>query len=152
MVRYIRYITNLYPITRAHGAIWIGIVLKIAIVSRIGIDDAPDGIMLGCNLGLNASPDTTAVAGNHDFPLDIYALRLQGFVVLGSPIADVDKLTRHVPITGIGVVGRQPVGDNAGSGIFFQCGFREGSHKRNRLRHFKQAFFWSREQYLKLLD
>jgi hypothetical protein len=44
--------------------------LEVAVVARIGVNQAPDRTVLGRDFGLSAAP-TAAIAGDNDFTLDV---------------------------------------------------------------------------------
>ncbi len=62
---HVHHAAALHAIFIAHGAIRKNVILKVAVVARIGIDDAADSAVLRCDLGLDATP-RIAVARNYD--------------------------------------------------------------------------------------
>ena len=80
--------------------------LEVAVVVRVGIDEAADGAVLGRHLGLDAAP-RTAVARDHDGALDGDAQAVELLVVVGHAVVDVDQRRGDVAIDRVGVVGGQ---------------------------------------------
>src|SRR6185295_6970245 len=84
----------------------IDLALRVAVLPRVGVDDAADCAVLGGDLGLDASP-RAVVAGDDDLPLHADTAPLQLFVVLRDAVIDVDELARDVSVDGVGVIDRQ---------------------------------------------
>ena len=85
------------PMGRAHRAGRIGFIDRIAVIGRIGIDDAADRAMLLREFGLQPAP-ALAVAGDDDLALDADAEPLQRLVVVLHSVIDVDQAGGNVAV------------------------------------------------------
>ena len=99
----------LHAIRRTPGALGENVALGVAIVARIGIDQAADRAVLGGDLGLDAAPGD-AVARDHDGALNGDAQAVQFLVVSGNAVVDVDERRGDVTVDRVGVVGRELLG------------------------------------------
>src|SRR5208337_327241 len=81
------------------------LALEVAVIPRIGVNDAADGSMLGRDFGLDASP-AAAVARDHDGALHRNSEPLQLLVVVAHTVVDVNQRAGDISIDGIRVVRR----------------------------------------------
>src|SRR5271168_5399889 len=122
---------------RAHGAGGKDVVHKIAVVARIGIDEAADGAMVRGEFGLDAAPDA-AVAGDGDCAFYGDAHAFEFLVIVGAAVVDVDEGAGDVAIGGVDVIGGELFALLRGGGIdgdvgLFQLGGEAGG--RGELDH-----------------
>ncbi len=89
----------------------------VAVVARIGVDDAADGAVFRTNLRLDAAPGV-AVARNNDRAFHGNAAAIEHFVIFGQTVIHVDQRRSHVAVNRIGVVGGQLLRRLIRSGIF----------------------------------
>ena len=82
------------------------IAQKIAIIARIGIDDAAHRAVLGRHLRLYAAPGIS-ITGDHNRTLYGNAQPLQALVVIRQAVIHIDQRRGNVAINRIGVVSRQ---------------------------------------------
>src|SRR5205814_6119832 len=94
----------LRAICGTHGAFGVGITGRVAVVFRIGVDDAANGTVFRGDLGLDAAPGF-AVAGDHDGSLDGDAHGIESLVVSGRAVVHIDEGRGDIAVFGIGVVG-----------------------------------------------
>src|SRR5688500_11517358 len=87
--RHVHHAAALYPERRTEGALWINVALEIAVIARIGVDQATHGASLIRDLGLGAAP-ALAVARDHDPAFDADTLLFEDFVVFRDAVVDVN--------------------------------------------------------------
>ena len=85
------------------AALRIDIPGPVAVLLRIGIDDAADGTVLLRELRLQSAP-ATAVAGDDDLAFDVDAAARQILVVIRHAVVDVDEIPGDVAIAAVDVV------------------------------------------------
>ena len=76
MHRHVHHRAALRAVLVAIRALRIDVALEVAVVARIGVDDAADRAMLGGDLRLDAAP-RPAVARDDDLPLHVDAVALE---------------------------------------------------------------------------
>ena len=86
----------------------IDVASEVAIVFRVGIDQATDGAVLVRDLGLDATP-AGAVARQYDLPFYADAELLQALEVGRHAVVHVNHFARDVAVTGVGVIKRRLV-------------------------------------------
>ncbi len=79
----IHHAAALHAVGRAHGAFGEYVIVGVAVVSRIGVNEAADGAVLGGDFGLDAAPGI-AILGDDDRAL---SPRRRAGRVLRSPSA-----------------------------------------------------------------
>src|SRR5262249_60214000 len=89
-----------------HWAVGKYIIFKVAVVARIGIDDASNGPVLRSDFGLDTAPGI-AIARNHDGSLHRDAKAVEFFVVFGNSVVHIDERRGDIAVNGIGVVSGQ---------------------------------------------
>src|SRR5258705_2779986 len=94
---HIRNRAALNPLRGAHGSIGENAPTGVSIVSRIGIDQAPDRAVLGRYLWVDTAP-RAAVFGDDDRPFYRNAALLELLVVGGHSIVDEDKRTGDIAV------------------------------------------------------
>ena len=87
-------------------AVRIDVPREVAVVSRIGIDQAADGAVLVGDLRLDAAP-AGAVAREHDLALHADAELFQPLEIRGHAVIHVHDLTGDITVTRVGVVERR---------------------------------------------
>src|SRR5208282_6546450 len=102
----LHHAARLYALLRAIGTSGIILPLEVAIVLRIGVNNAAHGSMFGRHLGLDTSP-ATAIARNHDRTLYRDSQPFKLFVVVAHAVVDVNQRAGDVSVDGICVVGGQ---------------------------------------------
>ena len=88
------------PSSLRKGALRVDVALEVAVVARVGVDEAADGAVLGRDLGLDAAPGA-AVAGDHDLALHVHPVAGQVLVVVGHAVVDVHQGGFHVAVDGV---------------------------------------------------
>jgi hypothetical protein len=95
----------LHSILGAARAFGEGIGDAVAIVGRVGVDNATDSAVFRGDFGLDAAPGS-AVTGDDYGAFDADAEAIQFFVIFTGAVVDVDQRAGHVAIGGVGVIGR----------------------------------------------
>jgi hypothetical protein len=99
----------LHAILGTPAAPWIGFAGAVAVVARIGIDQAADRAMFLRELGLESAP-ATAVAGDDDLAAHVDAAARELLVIVGHALVGVDEAGGDVTVATVGVVRRQRTG------------------------------------------
>src|SRR5206468_4240658 len=73
-----------------HGAVGEGVAGGVAIVFGVGVDDAAECAVFGCNFGLDASP-CFSIASNDNGSFDGNAHGVELLVIRGCAVVDVDE-------------------------------------------------------------
>ena len=113
------------PVGGAQRPLGVGIALAIAVISRIGIDQGPDGAMLFGQLRLQTAP-ALAIAGDDNLALDRNAQPFQRQIVFGHTVIDIDKIARDIAVALIGDIGRQGLVGLGRGGILRDGRFMQG--------------------------
>ena len=119
------------------GALRIHVTLRVAVVSRIRVDQASDGAAFGGDLRLDAAP-RAAVARDHDLAFDVDAAFGEHVVVARHAVVHVDELRGDVAIRRIGVVDRQLLGGLTGRAVLLEDGLddlRRDLLRRDEFQH-----------------
>ena len=104
--RHVRHRAALEAVRRARRTFRIGRFDRVAVVRRIGIDDAADRAVLGGEPRLQSAP-ARAVARDDDLALDADTETLERLVVVAHAVIDIDERRRDVAIALIGEIGGQ---------------------------------------------
>ena len=107
----------------------------------------PIASMLGGNFGLDAAP-ALAVARDHDGAFDGNPQTVELLVIFAVAVVHIHQRGGHVSVNGIGVIGRQLLGDLIGGRIARDSGFLQLGAELGRLDHFDDALFGRREKHL----
>src|SRR5438270_11924592 len=94
----------LHAVLIAHGALGKDIVLEVAVVAGIGVNDAANGAVFRGDLGLDAAP-RHSVARDHDRALHRDAKAVELFVVTRQAVVDVNQFAGDIAVTRVSVVG-----------------------------------------------
>ncbi len=133
---------------RPGGPVGIGDLRRIAVVPRVGVDDAADCAVVLRQLRLQAAP-ALAVAGDDDLALDVDPHPLERLVVVGHAVVDVDQGRGDVAVALISDVGGQRGLGRARSRVArdrrllqrrlerARADELEGLAKRRRIEHFE---------------
>src|SRR6185437_17085256 len=113
--RHVRDRPALQPLGWPPPALRIDVAPRIAVLLRVGVDDATDGPVLLRELGFQAAP-AFAIAGDDDLALDIDAVTRENLVIIGHAVVDVDEIARDIAIGPVDVVRSHAV-RSRGSGI-----------------------------------
>src|SRR5207237_8700301 len=100
----LHHAASLHSVLGAEGAAGVNVAGEVAVLPRIGIDQAGDGAILVGDFGLHAAP-ARSVAREDDLPLDVDSALLEIRIVIGDAIVDVDQRSGDVARVGVGVVG-----------------------------------------------
>src|SRR4051794_18023754 len=84
---HIHHTTTLYTIFIFISPFWIDISCKIAIISRVGIDNTTNSAMLLRYFGLYAAP-AMPVFGNYNFTFYTHAHSIQHIIIFGQAVVD----------------------------------------------------------------
>ena len=136
---------------RPEAAARVGLALDVAVVARIGEDEAADGPVLRRHFGLDAAPGT-AVARQNDLAAHVDAAPLQLLVVAGDAVVDVDQLAGHVAVDRVGVVDRQLLAGLPRGGVFRQGRLGQAGAEAHRRFELEEAGLGGGEEHLELLD
>src|SRR6202012_613272 len=96
----------LHAVSRPQSAGWIIGAVEKSVLARIGVDDATDRTVFGCDLGLDTSP-AGAVTGDDDCAFHRNPEAIEFVIVLAVAEIYVDERASDVSIGGIGVVRRE---------------------------------------------
>ena len=135
----------------APRAFRVDVALKVAVVARVGVDEATDGPALGGDLRLDAAP-RAAVARDDDLPLHVHAAPLQLLVVARHSVVDVDELAGHVAVDRVGVVGRQLLGGLPRGRVLRERRLREARGETLGRDQFQHALPRRGEEHVVALD
>ena len=148
--RHVHHAAALRPLRRPHRTVGINVALKIPVVARIGINQAPDSSVLLRQLRLDSSP-AMPVPRNDDFALHVDAELFEHLVIFRHAVVHVDQLRRHIARRRIRVERwklRRIVGIFVpGDGGLFQHGAIA-----NRLRHLQGPRRRIRQQRVECFD
>ena len=137
------------PVFRPKATLGIDVAGEVAVVSRVGVEDATHRSALGRHLGLDPAP-RTAVARDHDLAFDVDSPALELFVVVGHAVVDVHQLSPDVTIDRVGIEGRQSVGLFAR--VLAHRDLFEGGGELRRCQQLDEARLRGREEHLELFD
>ncbi len=107
--RHVLHRAALHRVFGAPAAARIGIILGIAVIARIRIDQAADRAMFLRQLGLQPAP-ARAVAREHDLAAHVDPAPRQRLVIVGHTVIDVDDGRGDVAVALIGDIRRQRAG------------------------------------------
>ncbi len=124
---------------------------RVAVVAWIGVDQAPDGAVLGRHLGLDAAP-TASVARDHNRAFYRHALPVQRFVILRHAVVDVHQRPGHVAIDRVRVVSRELFIMLPGSRIHSHGRLLDLGHEVLRRDHFQQPLLRRGKEHVEVLD
>ena len=102
--RHVHDAAALHAVAIAPGALREHLAHEVAVVVRIGVDDAAHRAVFGGHLRLDAAPGP-AVARDHDRALDGNAQAFELLVVVRNAVVHVDERRGDVAVDGVGVVG-----------------------------------------------
>ena len=106
MDRHIHHRSALRAVFVAVGAFRIDVSLVVAVVTRIGVDDAANRAVLGGDFRFDSAP-RAAIARDGDFPFHVDAAAFELIVVCGHAVVDVDEIAGDIAIDRVRVVHRQ---------------------------------------------
>ena len=129
----------------------VDLALRVAVVRRVGVDQAADGAALGRELGLDAS-EGPAVADDDDLARDVDAVAFEPLVVLPEPVVRVDEFGLDVAVRRKGVVGRQEFAVPSAAVVPLRVALDQGRPERPRREHFQAARPRDRQQHFVALD
>ncbi len=75
----------------------------------VGVNQAANSAVFGCNLGLDAAPGVV-VTRDDDFPLYGNTHAVELLVILGDTIVNVDERSGHVAVDRVSVIGGKLLG------------------------------------------
>ena len=133
------------------GAFGVHVALPVAIVLRVGINQAADGTLFGGHLGLDAAP-RAAILGNYDFALHVDASALQLLVILRHAVVHEHQLGGHVAVAREAVVGGQLLGGLARGGILSHRLLGEAGHVAGGRYQFQRPQLGRRKQHVRHVD
>ena len=114
---HVHHAAALHAVPGAHGAGGENQAGGIAVIARIGIDQAAHGPVLGGHLGFDAAPGA-AVAGDHNRALHRNTHAVEFLVVGGHAVIHVDQRRRDVAIGRVGVVSGELLGALRGGRVY----------------------------------
>ncbi len=149
--RHIHHAAALYAVAWAPGAVGENVALSVAVVCRIGVDEAADRAMLGRNFGLDAAPGISiARDGNRSLDRDAHARQL--LVVIRSAVVDVHQRRGNIAVTRVGVVGGKLFRLLVGGGIDGQRRLLQLGGEFCGLEQFDDAHFRGGKQHVESFD
>ena len=101
--RSVQHTAPLHSLGRTHGPFGKEDLLTVAVIGRVGINDAANGAVLRGKLRLDASP-RFSIAGNDDGSFDGDAVTSKLLVVGNQAVVHIDQRRGHVPVGRVGVV------------------------------------------------
>src|SRR5439155_11612706 len=101
-----RHRAALSAIFVAKGPFGIILSLKIAVLVRVRINNAPKGAMLGGDLWLDAAPGA-AVTGEDNLSPHVDSLPGERLVILGHAVVHIDQIARHIAVDGVSIIDGQ---------------------------------------------
>jgi hypothetical protein len=122
----VRHRAALYPLRRPRRPLRKGRVFPVAILLRIGINDAAHRPMLRRHLRLDAAP-RVAIARNHNRALHGNSHLCQRVVIFTDTVIHVHQRSGHVAVRRVGIVRRQRLC------LLVRCGV----HRDRRLRQLR---------------
>ena len=140
----------LHAFRRAPAAFGISVALGVAVIVRVGIDQAADRAMLLRQFRLEPAP-AAAVAGDHDLAAHVDAAAGQLLVVVRHAVVGVDQWCGDIAVAAVDVVWRQRAGQRR-SGIAGDRRLVQGRGERLRPEQFQRDFLRRRIQHLERLD
>ncbi len=141
----------LHGIGRPIAALRIGVALAVAVVARIGVNQAAHGAMFVGQLRLQPAP-AAAIARQHDAPLDAHALTFEFLVVVRHAVICVDQFRGYIAIGAVHVVGRQFILGLRGCAVAFDGRLGQSRLEMGRRDEFHGHFARRRIQHRKFLD
>ena len=149
--REIHHAAALHAIRIAHRSLRKDIVLTIAIVARLGVDEAADRAMLGRHFRLHPAP-RVVVLRDDDRALHGNPQPVQLLVILRKPVVHENKRRSHVAVDGICVVSRKLLRFLVRRRIDGKRGFFQFRRELCGLGHLQQPKFRRWEQNMEGLD
>ena len=119
---------------RARAALGVNVAVAVAVLLRIGIDDAADRAMLLRQLGLEAAPPGT-VAGDGDLALHVDPAPGERLIVGGKAVVDVNQRCGDVAVALEGDIRRERVLRVAAGRILWDRRFLPAQHDALRRHH-----------------
>ena len=149
---HVRDAAALHSIRRAIGPGRECQALDKSVLMGVGVNQAANGAVFGCNLGLDAAPGVV-VARDDDLPLHGNTQALELLVVLGDSVVDVDERSGHVAIDRVSVISGQLFGLLVRGGVLRKRRFLElGNELRAAFDKLNDAFFGRGKKNVKLFD
>ncbi|CAM5604922.1 hypothetical protein RLIN73S_06790 [Rhodanobacter lindaniclasticus] len=134
----------------APAAVGPGVALGVAVLVRVGIDQAADRAVLLRQLRLQPAP-AAAVAGDHDLAAHVDAATRQFLVVVRHAVVGVDQRRGDIAVATVDVVWRQRTGQ-CRRGIAGDRRLVQGGGERLRPEQFQRHLLRRRIQHLEGLD
>ncbi len=148
--RHIRHGAALHTRRRPPATLGVDLPDRIAVIARIGIDNAAGSAVFLRELRLQPAPAAT-VADDDDLAFDLDGSAGQILVVVIHSIVRVDQLAGDVAIAAICVVGSHPVGAGRGC-IAGDRGLAQGGCEVSGGRELERVVLECRVQHVELLD
>ncbi len=148
--RHVRHGAALHAGRRTPAALGVDLPYRVAVIARIGINDAAGRAMFLRELRLQSAPPTP-VADDDDLPFDVDGAAGQILVVVIHSIVRVDQLAADVAVTAVRVVGSHPVRASR-SCIARNRRLAQGGREVTRCRELEGVVLECRVQYVELLD
>ena len=148
---HVHHAAALHAVFRAERTVGIDLSLRVAVVLRVGIDQATHRAVLVRDLRLDAAP-RAAIAHDDDRALHGNPTAIQLVVVCRYAVVRIDQRRGHVAVGRVRVVGRKLLAFLAARRILRKRRFFELRRELHRRDHLEEAFLRRREQHLELLD
>ena len=149
--RHVHDASPLHPVGRAVGTLGIDVALTVAVVGRIGVDQTPDGPVLGSHLGLDAAPGAP-VLRDHDRALDGDPEALEALVVRRHPVVHEDDRPGYVPVDRVRVVGGELLVLEGRRAVAGHHRLPQRGHEFGGRHQLEHPLLRGREEGLELLD
>ena len=149
--RQVEHTAALHAVLRTPRASGINVALRVAVVARVGVDDAADRALLGRQLGLDAAP-RAAITRDDDRAAHRDAAPVEFLVVGRHSVVHVDQRRGDVTFARIRVVRRKLLGALRGRGIVRDDRLFELRHETRWLDQLDPTFLRRREKHAILLD
>jgi hypothetical protein len=134
--RHVGHGAALYALGRPGGSVRIGSFHAVAVLGRVGVDDAADGPMVLRQLRLQPAP-ALAIARDHDAAAHVDAHAVERLVVVRHAVVHIDQRGGHIAVPLVGDVGGQRPGGPRGGGVASNRAFLERGPERRWVGRFQ---------------
>src|SRR5665213_1325539 len=146
---HLHHAATLNTVWRARRTHRESVVLRVAVVGGIGVDDATDRAMFTRDLRLDTAP-RSAVTRDHDRSLHGYAAACEFIIVGRNSVVDIYQRARNVAINRVGIVRRKLLRRLVSCRIARYRWLSKLRDETRRCDHFKLSFLRCREEHIEL--
>ena len=149
--RHVCHAAALHALLRTERALRVDLALEVAVVPGVRINDAGERAPLRRDLRLDAAP-AASVARDHDPAAHVDAELIEGLVVVGVSVVDVDEGRGRLAVDREGVVGRQLLRGLGGRRVAGNRRLGERGAELRRRDQLEHSLLRSREEHVERLD